>query len=707
MNVRVDRTVTNWWQSWEKYPNRLWILSILWLIAISWVAFLWHLGSIGLVDETEPLFAEAARQMTVTGDWITPYFNGVTRFDKPPLIYWLMAIAYKLIGVNEWAVRLPSALAAIALTTLGFYTLRYFGISRPSAFTFSQEMEGEGGVEGRGQGAGEKSFELKISPPSPLPTPHSPLPELERQRWISAWIGGALIAINPITIVWARTGVSDMLLSGCMGTALLAFFLGYAQRGKREEVRGKREEENASSSPFTNPDASGGRSHRDLEDEKIAFYTPQSSHSLLSFPSGWYLAFYVLIALAVLTKGPVGIIVPALIIGAFLLYVGKLGQVLREMGIVWGFFLVSVISVPWYILVILANGEDYINQFFGYHNFERFTSVVNHHSQAWYFYFLVVLVGFAPWSSYLPAAIARLRFWRRNRWQSSPRSSQLGLFALFWFAGIFGFFTIAVTKLPSYVLPLMPAAAILVALWWSDLFTYGEEVRGKGLELIGEKQVRIEKNPLLPLTFHLSPLTLSGGFNVIFLLVIGAAIFLSPNFIGYDPAAPKLAQLVQDSGLSLIGGIIWGIAAIAAILTLWQRGGWRWLWTVNFVGFVAFTLFVITPASFVMDKARQEPLRQLSAIADQVELPGEEFVMMGFKKPSVAFYSHKLVNYFDKNDEAIAHIENIAKTHSNPPSTLVLIDTKRLNGIKGNLLQPNEYKTLASAGAYQLIRISK
>src|SRR6476469_9463474 len=99
------------------------LLSLLWLCAIAWVGFLWNLGNIGLVDETEPLFAEAARQMTVTGDWITPYFNGATRFDKPPLIYWLMALAYRTLGVNEWAVRLPSALCAIGLTCLGFYTL--------------------------------------------------------------------------------------------------------------------------------------------------------------------------------------------------------------------------------------------------------------------------------------------------------------------------------------------------------------------------------------------------------------------------------------------------------------------------------------------------------------------------------------------------------------------------------------------------------
>ncbi|HAO11731.1 MAG TPA: glycosyltransferase, partial [Planktothrix sp. UBA8407] len=93
----------------RKRSIALLLLSLLWLCAIASLAFLWNLGNIGLVDETEPLFAEAARQMTVTGDFITPYFNGATRFDKPPLVYWLMAVAYRAIGVNEWAVRLPSA----------------------------------------------------------------------------------------------------------------------------------------------------------------------------------------------------------------------------------------------------------------------------------------------------------------------------------------------------------------------------------------------------------------------------------------------------------------------------------------------------------------------------------------------------------------------------------------------------------------------
>ena len=82
--------------------------------------------------------------------------------------------------------------------------------------------------------------------------------------------------------------------------------------------------------------------------------------------------------------------------------------------------------------------------------------------------FIVVGVGFAPWAVYLIPAFWRLRFWQWRRWRSFPRQSHLGLFAACWFGVTFSFFTIAATKLPSYVLPLMPAAAILVSLYWVD-----------------------------------------------------------------------------------------------------------------------------------------------------------------------------------------------------------------------------------------------
>jgi 4-amino-4-deoxy-L-arabinose transferase-like glycosyltransferase len=605
------------------------LLSLLWLCAIAWVGFLWNLGNIGLVDETEPLFAEAARQMTLTGDWITPYFNGETRFDKPPLIYWLMALAYRTLGVNEWAVRLPSALCAIGLTCLGFYTL-------------SKEEGRRKEEEGRGDEEEGKVFPTQNSK---LKTPRLPL-------FLSTpWIGAALIALNPQTIAWGRTGVSDMLLVGCMCSALLAFFLGYTLEEQREQAE---------------------------------FSTVSASR----FPNKWYLTFYVLIALAILAKGPVGIVVPALIVGCFGLYLGNFRQLWREMRPVSGMLIILAIALPWYIFVILANGQTYIDSFFGYHNFQRFTGVVNKHSAPWYFYFFVVLVGFAPWSIYLPVAIARTRFWQRSYWRRQPRSAQLSLFALFWFGCIFGFFTIAVTKLPSYVLPLIPAAAILVTLLWSDIIA-GNEPQNR--------RAKLENKPnSLP-----RGLLVTYIFNVIFLLIVAGATFYSYNWLGDDPAMPNFPQAIQESGLLIVGGAIWITTAVAIALLLWQRQQ-RWILVANLIGLVAFIIFGLTPAYKVVDINRQLPLRQLAQVAVQQKLPGEELLMVGFWKPSLVFYTQGPVTYYRAVQKAIDYI----KESKNPtsPSILVLGYPEKFEQLG---LQPNQYQLVDSRGAYQLARVPR
>ena len=79
------------------------------LILLSLVLFFHRLGSLSLFDADEPAFAEATREMLLSGDWITPHFNFEPRFDKPILFYWLMALAYKSFGIGEFAARFWSA----------------------------------------------------------------------------------------------------------------------------------------------------------------------------------------------------------------------------------------------------------------------------------------------------------------------------------------------------------------------------------------------------------------------------------------------------------------------------------------------------------------------------------------------------------------------------------------------------------------------
>src|SRR3974390_1617987 len=75
-----------------------------------------------LQDDVDAVQAQIAGNMITSGDWVTPRIDGVIYLEKPPLIYWLIAVSYKIFGVHDWAARMPVALSAIALcwTTAAF-----------------------------------------------------------------------------------------------------------------------------------------------------------------------------------------------------------------------------------------------------------------------------------------------------------------------------------------------------------------------------------------------------------------------------------------------------------------------------------------------------------------------------------------------------------------------------------------------------------
>src|SRR5579862_756970 len=92
------------------------------LLAAGTLLFLVNLGAPALWDIDEGRNATAALEMSESGNWIVPMFNGQLRSHKPALLYWLQVASYHAFGVNEFAARLPSALAAL-LTVLLVYEL--------------------------------------------------------------------------------------------------------------------------------------------------------------------------------------------------------------------------------------------------------------------------------------------------------------------------------------------------------------------------------------------------------------------------------------------------------------------------------------------------------------------------------------------------------------------------------------------------------
>ncbi|NEP78937.1 MAG: glycosyltransferase family 39 protein [Okeania sp. SIO3C4] len=673
MKLIQELEIINWFKTQPKNHLLALGLSILWLCLLAWLAFFCNLGNIGLIDETEPLFAEAARQMIETGDWITPYFNGETRFDKPPLIYWLMAIAYHLFGINEWSVRLPSAISGTCLVCFGFYVLYKYGNYHLVNQTFPPK---------------NKSLIVKL---------------------LIAWIGAATIALNPETITWGRIGVSDMLLTGCMCSALLAFFMGYASQAENK-YNDKITQANYPEKP-KNPQQENSK----IFSKEVSSQPNENQLSIATKThtiNRWYLAFYILISLAVLAKGPIGILLPALILGSFLLYVGKFVQIWQEINILRGSLIFLTITLPWYSLVTLVNGKEYIDSFFGYHNFERFTKVVNHHGAPWYFYFLVVLIGFAPWSIYLPIAIAQTKFWQRRYWCNKPRNEQLGLFAFFWFICIFVFFSVAVTKLPSYVLPLMPPAAILIGLFWSSLIINRDLVVSQTNKIANNSTSTLDTSnnsvkPIAKLVRNNSKLiskflSTSIVANIIFMLILAIAIIFSFNWLDGDPAMPYFSELIRESGLLTRGGLILTTTAIVVGFILVKKQI-SWVWSANFIGLVACLIFTINPMMFLVDQERQLPLRQLAQTIVEVRKPGEEIIMISFEKPSLVFYTREQVEFFRRATNARKYLEKIVQKDSSGNVVMIGYPKKFLHvGLK-----PGQYQYLDSRGAYQLGKVPK
>jgi 4-amino-4-deoxy-L-arabinose transferase-like glycosyltransferase len=98
------------------------------ILATLYLSYCYNLGAIGLVGPDEPRYAWIARDMMETGDWVTPRLYGKPWFEKPPLYYWGAALSFKLLGVNERAARLPSAISALLATlVLSWLTWRLYG----------------------------------------------------------------------------------------------------------------------------------------------------------------------------------------------------------------------------------------------------------------------------------------------------------------------------------------------------------------------------------------------------------------------------------------------------------------------------------------------------------------------------------------------------------------------------------------------------
>ena len=173
---------------------------------------------------------------------------------------------------------------------------------------------------------------------------------------------------------------------------------------------------------------------------------------------GLLIILYVFVGLSLLAKGLVGIVIPFGVISAYYLMRRELPSRPFLLSLVWGVPLALAVSAIWYAPVIARHGWPFINEFFMQHHFARYLSNKYRHPGPIYFYVVCLILLSLPWTFLLADGIARVRSWH---WQGVEAKDKLRVFALAWVFVPLVFFSFSGSKLAGYILPILPAVALI------------------------------------------------------------------------------------------------------------------------------------------------------------------------------------------------------------------------------------------------------
>ncbi len=375
--------------------------SALLLLVVASVLFV-ELGSARLWDRDEPRNARASHEMLGRNDWVVPTFNGELRDHKPVLLYWGQMSSYLAFGESELTARLPSAIAAI---------LAAFSI----AVLASR-------LSGKAKGISQEGY----------------------------WAAGAL-ATCLLFVMAGRAATPDALLIAFSTIGICAIVL-----------------------------------------SAVVPAHPYSSGSIGSARWGPAMFGYAMLGVAALAKGPVGIILPAAVVhlwwlisdsarrvtsepsdrteGLFGLVKGLVQYVVRTFSpfqlfrSVWhlklipGLLVAVAVAAPWYYQVGVQTNGEFLRGFFLEHNVGRAVGAMEGHNGSFLFYPFAFLVGTFPWSLWLIPILA----WCRKAYREELLPRQVVILGAAWVSVYIVAFSIAQTKLPSYITPCYAGAALVI-----------------------------------------------------------------------------------------------------------------------------------------------------------------------------------------------------------------------------------------------------
>lgn len=322
----------------------------------------------------------------------------------------------------------------------------------------------------------------------------------------------------------------------------------------------------------------------------------------------WMLAACGWFGVALLAKGLIGIALPAGIIGLYLVLTRQ-WQRFRDLRWLPGSAIMLGVALSWYAPVMARHGWTFINEFFISHHVHRFTINTFHHPGPIYYFIPVVLCGIFPWTAFLLSALTRLR---RSQLQTGDLHSRWRWFCTVWIVGPLVFFSFSASKLPGYILPVLPAAALLVAGELEQLWERGAD----------------------------RALKLSWYATAALVGLVGVA--------GTVYARRELQVDLPGNRLMLAVAAVMGLALLYLSLREKFRAA-----TVTLVVGCALSFMLVTHL-YLPAIADQESFHSLAQVAQRAMKPGEKLVGYYYFHHTLTFYTNARSFYDEKGNVIIA-----------------------------------------------------
>lgn len=337
----------------------------------------------------------------------------------------------------------------------------------------------------------------------------------------------------------------------------------------------------------------------------------------------WFCLLYGGLALATLTKGPAGAVLITCTILGFLLLSREM-RVLRALRIPSGLLLFFLIVGPWFLAANLATGWGFFTRGILYHTVERALRPFEGHAGPFFYYPAALLIGFFPWSPFLPQAVRAL-------FPLEHRSR----FLLAWTGVTIGLFTLARTKLSHYILPMYPGLSLIVAALLVSAVAEGKEL-----------------------------VRLRWGKITVWLLVLLPAILLPLLLF----ATRKIGFEQEEATVAAIGVLLLLMGAGSAFLLVRHRDALAVALLGG--GMACFLLLVV--GVLLPNLERYKVSKSLAADVLTMAGPNDLIASLGFEEPSLVFYLQgRLV--------ALGGEQELRETLSGPRRVWVILPCERLS----------------------------